>query len=375
MDYRPMCSTDLRFIAKEELPEQLSKLSGRNILLILSIGSEERLELQSLIGMLKSNNIVTRISSVTSNPAPEDIKDAWDAIGSEPIDLIIAIGGGSAIDLAKAIAAFYTVDTPSLSVEEITADLLQRSYRKRTRFPDILALPTTAGTGSELTSWATIWDKRNNVKYSVDHPDLKPKFAYIVPEFTSTAPKDLTLSTGLDALSHAMEAYWSRHTTPLVQELALRAIQIILDKLPSLLSTPDSLSLREDLCKASVLSALAFSHTRTTACHSISYPLTMLFGIPHGIAVAMTLGEVGKRNSGHFSRDREFYQLFEPFGGIQGWLDQVSKDIFRLRLSAFGIRKEDINLIISRAFTAGRMDNNPVLLSEDDVKEILLSLI
>jgi hypothetical protein len=132
---------------------------------------------------------------------------------------------------------------------------------------------------------------------------------------------------------------------------------------------------RDRLMRTSVLSAMAFSQTRTTACHSISYPLTNLFGIEHGLAAAMTLGEVYKINKPAMSNAGEIDEIFSDFGGIQGFLDSACDGIIKLRLGAFGAAIDDIPNIVSKAFTAGRMDNNPVDLSESDVAGILKNVL
>ena len=123
-----------------------------------------------------------------------------------------------------------------------------------------------------------------------------------------------------------------------------------------------------------MLAGLAFSQTRTTACHSISYPLTMLYGVPHGFAVAMTLDAVAEINKGNFKNSDEILSLFNQFGSIKKWIDKVCEDVVDLRLSSFGITEKDLPTIVRNAFTGGRMDNNPVDLSNEDVLGILKSI-
>mgnify|MGYP000952199027 CR=1 FL=1 len=255
----------------------------------------------------------------------------------------------------------------------ITNLIKNKGYKGKT-FVDIIAVPSTAGTGSEVTQWATIWDENKEGKFSIDDINLKPKMALIIPELTLTVPIKMTLSTGLDAMCQAIEAYWSRHTNPIVQEISYRSVELIIQNLRKAVEKPEDLNIREKLCKASVLAALAFSQTRTTACHSISYPLTMLHGIPHGFAAAITLEAVGKINRGNFPNDEQLFQLFNNYQGIMNWIDITCEGIIDLRLSSFGIKEEDIPVIVSNAFTGGRMDNNPVDLSIDDVTEILKSI-
>ena len=106
-------------------------------------------------------------------------------------------------------------------------------------------MPSTAGTGSEVTQWATIWDEDKNAKYSIDDPRLKPKMAIIVTQLTLSMPAEMTLSSGLDAMSQAMESFWSKHTTPVVQQISYRAVEIIVNNLKNAIIQPDNLLTRE----------------------------------------------------------------------------------------------------------------------------------
>lgn len=381
MNYKPFCSTEINFINKEETVQRLLSLNENNIVLVMSKSSAQRWNMISFINKLKQkcedlNGTLTWINKVSVNPTQEDIIESLYQIGDKKADIIVAFGGGSSIDLAKGISAFYNPNRiNNYSVEEITNIIKNQYYKNKTEFIDIIAIPSTAGTGSEVTQWATIWDVNNTGKLSIDDTMLKPKVAIIVPELTLSMPTNMTLSTGLDALSHAIESYWSRHTNPIVQDIAFRAVELIVQNLRKVIDSPDDICLREKLCKASVLAGLAFSQTRTTACHSISYPLTMYFGIPHGLAVSITLDAVSKINKGYFKNDIELLSLFNEYGDIKSWIEAVSKDIIDIRLSTFGVKEKDIPMLVDNAFTGGRMDNNPVDLKKNDVSEILMSVL
>ena len=368
----PFCTTEIIFATKLEAEELLLSIQAKNLVLLLSKSAAARWNLEEFVSSLtKRFDSCIWIKTIPANPTQKDIIQTLQLIGDTAVDTIIAIGGGSAIDLAKAVSAFYDPQkNNSYTLEDITTGIKNKSYSEGP-FIDILALPSTAGTGSEMTQWATIWDEDKHGKFSIDAPELKPKLALIVPELTMTLSPLLTLSTGLDALSHAVEAYWSKHTTPIVQEIAYRAIELVLENLRPVLASPLEYSLRENMCRASVLAGIAFSKTRTTACHSISYPMTQLYDVPHGIAVALTLNAVASLNRGHFAHDEDLFALFERYGGLSQWIDSVSKGIISLRLGSFGIGEDDIRIIADHAFTGGRMGNNPVNLTRDDVCVIL----
>lgn len=380
MIYKPLCSTEVIFINKNEMMQKLLSLCVANVVLVMSKSSALRWNMNSFIKQLKDkceclNGVFIWIKNLTKNPTQRDIINSLKEIGNKQIDIIIAIGGGSSIDLAKGISAFYNISkNNNYTINEVTNNIKNKNYKDK-KSVDIIAIPSTAGTGSEVTQWATIWDENKICKFSIDDQMLKPKMAIIVPEFTLSMPAKMTLSTGLDAMCQAIESYWSKYTTPIVQEFAYRAVELVIHNLRKAVEQPHNIVIRENLCKASVLAGLAFSQTRTTACHSISYPLTMVYGVPHGFAAAITLDEVGKINKGHFSNDRRLFNLFSEYGGIKNWIDMVCKGVIKMRLSSFGITKEDISIIVNNAFTNGRMDNNPVDLSKADVRNILLSII
>lgn len=375
MNSKAFCSTEVVFSSHEKMKNIIISLDAANVVLVMSKSSADRQNLMPLVEVLEMQCKELEgkffwIKDIKSNPTQGEVINSLKAIGNNKIDLIVAIGGGSSIDLAKAISAFHDpLRNDKYTIENITELIINKESSKN--FIDIVAIPTTAGTGSEVTQWATIWDCNNKKKYSIDDESLKPKLAIIVPDFTLSMDKKMTISTGLDAICQAIEAYWSKHTTPIVQEIAYRAIEIILLNLRKVVDNPNDILLREKLCRASLMSGIAFSKTRTTACHSISYPLTMIYGIPHGFAVAMTLDSVSKINKGSFPNNDELYNLLDKHGGAKNWIDLVCNEIVDLRLSAFGITELDIPIIADNAFTNGRMDNNPVNLSKDDVIEIL----
>lgn len=301
------------------------------------------------------------------------ICDYFKRITQKP-ELIVAIGGGTSIDFAKTISALYDYSTGGeITVDEVIDLITSKKYLENTNYVPIIASSTTAGTGSDCTKWATVWDYDNTKKYSIDADYLYPKESWLIPELTLTLPKKLTLSTALDALAHACEAYWSVSTNAIVQVLARDAISLIVEYLPLVLNDMSNLTYRQKVYQGAFFAGLAFSNTRTTACHSISYPLTLLYGIPHGLAVSLTLGEVLKENKDYIQDFDLFLNSWnaESVEDITKWIDEVSGDIQLLKLSEFGVKEEEIDDIIKLTFTGGRMDNNPIVFDEDQVKNIL----
>jgi alcohol dehydrogenase class IV len=292
-----------------------------------------------------------------------------ETIGCEKPDILICIGGGSIIDSGKAISLFHNHyrTKADFCPDDVVTLLKTKDYVNNATPIPIIAVPTTAGAGSEATKWATIWDKTGTTKYSIEADFLYPAQAWIVPEITLHMPPRLTLSTGLDALCQAAESYWSKNSNQISREFSLTAISLITQNLPAVLKNPQDLELRRKMCLGSLFSAFAFSNTRTTACHSISYPLTMLFGVEHGFAAAVSLFSVAMINVETIVDLPRFTHAWgvKEFTHIKNWIDSTCAEIQPLTLSAFGIEEKDIAAIVSSAFTQGRMDNNPVCINRE----------
>ena len=204
------------------------------------------------------------------------------ALKAQP-EVIIALGGGSVIDSAKVFAAaggdFARVRT-YLETQK-GADQLSAT--------PIIAVPTTAGTGSEMTCWGTVWDEVNGKKYSLARPNLYPTHAVIDPRLMLGKPRLLTISTGLDALSHALESLWNVNNNPVSANHAVMAARNVLDVLPKLARDLGNLELRSQMAMAAMFAGLAFSNTKTAVSHSLSYPITLKHGVQHGIACSFSL--------------------------------------------------------------------------------------
>ena len=230
-----------------------------------------------------------------SHPRIDDIAKLEDSLPA--FDAILAIGGGSVIDAAKAVTA--------LRARGGNAKFLDDALRGRARLPadldmaPVIAVPTTSGTGSEVNSWATLWGS-NREKASLSHPALKPQAVFLDPALCVGMSQFVTLSSGLDALSHAMEAIWNVNATPASDTYAIAAIREIRASLPGAMSHPHCLRSRGNMQIAAVKAGLAMSKTQTALSHSISYRLTAEFGLPHGFASAITLGEVAHFNAQAF---------------------------------------------------------------------------
>lgn len=214
------------------------------------------------------------------------------AAATRPVEAIVALGGGSVMDAAKVLAA------ASGDFDRVRRRLETGKGGAELGRTPIIAVPTTSGTGSEVTSWATVWDTGAMKKYSLARETLYPEAALVDPLLTIGLPRAVTISTGLDALSHALESIWNVNANPVSGALAEVAAREVLDALPLLADDLDSEQLRTRLARASLFAGLAFSNTRTALAHALSYHLTLHHGVPHGIACSFSLPMVMRAVAG-----------------------------------------------------------------------------
>ena len=234
------------------------------------------------------------VCNIGPNPDFTDLADSCRtyATSARPVEAIVALGGGSVMDAAKVLAA------ASGDFERVRRHLLTGDGGNDLGRTPIIAVPTTAGTGSEVTSWATVWDTEAMKKYSLSRDTLHPEVALVDPLLTTGLPQAVTISTGLDALSHALESIWNVNANPVSSALAEVAAREVIDALPLLADDLGNAALRMRLARASLFAGLAFSNTRTALAHALSYHLTLHHGVPHGIACSFSLPMVMRAVAG-----------------------------------------------------------------------------
>jgi len=257
---------------------------------------------------------------------------------------------------------------------------LRGHFEEQSPLPDIrplplTAIPTTAGTGSEVTPFATIWDLSGEKKYSLSSPRLFARRALLDPKLTLTLPRDLTVVTGLDALSHALESLWNRCANPITRAYALRAAAIALETLPALAIDLKNTELRTKMMEASLLAGLAISGSRTALAHSISYPITARYGMPHGLACSFTLPAILEFNAA--ADDGRLLDAaralgFASLGGFVEGIAELFKQLgVRDLLEQYIQGADDLLILVPQMFTPGRADNNLRGLSSAQLREII----
>jgi alcohol dehydrogenase len=243
----------------------------------------------------------------------------------------------------------------------------------------LIAVPTTAGTGSEVTPFATIWDRARQKKYSLAQANLHPWVALLDPALTLSLPLETTISAGLDALSQALEAIWNRHATPLTTIYATQAARIALDTLPQLAQAPGDLSLRSQMMGASLLAGLAISQTRTALAHSMSYPITARYGLPHGLACSFTLPAILEFNAA--ADDGRLAQAAQALGSssVARLHDRLERLLQTLGvdqlLRCYVPTPDELAILVPQMLTPGRADNNMRPADIEQVGEILAAAV
>ena len=346
-----------------ELTSSIENLEISSLAIITSPGNRERLSLDS---KFDPDSI---FSDVGSNPTFDDCKNAVEYCQKNMFDGVIAIGGGSVMDLAKIVIAHLCLE--KLDIYELI------EYKKE--FPKTVPsifLPTTHGTASEVTMWGTVWNMKEKKKYSISHPDLYPSIAILDGNLTLSLPLDISITTVMDALSHSFESIWNKNANHTSTDFAISAICSILENGPALKENPDDLEIRNNLLKAATIAGLAFSNTTTAAAHSMSYPLTIYYGIPHGIASSISLiplleinGKLIKEPLERICNNNEltYDELIQTIKGIP-------QGVVPYTLGEWGIPENQLTKLAAESFTKGRMDNNIVDLNTDDVLKILKGL-
>ena len=376
------------YFGKGCMEEVLKNLKGKKAIIVLGGGSMKRFGfLDRAVNALKQANIeVELFENVEPDPSVETVMKGAEAMRKFQPDWIISMGGGSPIDAAKAMWAFY--EYPETTFEQLITPFNFPELRQKAKF---LAIPSTSGTATEVTAFSVITDYSKGIKYPLADFNITPDIAVVDPELAETMPKTLTAHTGMDALTHAIEAYVSTLNGPFTDPLALRAIQMVFEYLPA--SYNGDMKAREQMHYAQCLAGMAFSNALLGIVHSMAHKTGAAFStghIPHGEANAMYLPYVIKYNAKDATALKRYADIAR-FVKLEGKTDEelmqalcAKIDEFNKLLNIpktlkeFGINeaefKEKVNAIAANAVGDACTGSNPRSITPDQMAKLFTAI-
>jgi alcohol dehydrogenase class IV len=374
-------STTGRIIFGNGTIKQLSdyaNLFGRNALIVCGKNTSR---IDSIIGTLNSAGIQTSVFSVSTEPTIPLVLQGIHEARSKGCDLIIGIGGGSVIDAGKAISAMMTNRGELSEYLEVIGE-----GRSIANVPaPYIAIPTTAGTGAEVTCNAVLASPEHKVKVSMRSSLMYPRIAIVDPDLTYSLPPTITASTGLDALTQLIEAFVSIKANPLTDGICIEGLKRASRSL-HIAYRSGAKSAREEMCIASLLSGLALANAKLGAVHGLAAPLGGMLSAPHGMICARLLPFVIETNVYTLIKDdpsSDFLKRFDTIAQILTdnvhssaidavkWTDNICIEMKIAPLKEFGLKESHIPEIVQQAKRSSSTKGNPVELTDEQLAQIL----
>lgn len=328
-----------------------------------------------LIRGLKENGVKYALfNRVVNNPTIDNIEEAYALYKAEGCDSIVALGGGSPMDLAKVVGA--RAAKPNKSVKKMKGLL-----KIMKRIPDLYAIPTTAGSGSETTIAAVVSDSKTHEKYPINDLSLIPRYAILDPKLTAALPPSTTATTGMDALTHAVEAYIGRSNTKKTKESAEKAVKLIFDNLLKAYEHGDDIEARRNMQRASYYAGVAFTRAYVGYVHALAHALGGFYGTPHGLANSVLLPVVleyyGESAHKPLARLAEITGICtdkdDDAAKATKFIDRIKEmnALMDIPSNIDGIKPEDVPEMAKRAAAEGNpLYPVPKLLGEDELAKI-----
>ena len=354
--------------ATGKLAESVKELESRKVLIVTDKGIEATGLLSAIADQLTTAKLEYDIfSEVESNPKDHNVQAGTEIAKGLQADCLVAVGGGSPIDCAKAIAVLATHGGAVRDYEgkdKISGSVLP-----------LVAIPTTAGTGSEVTFSSVITDTGEGFKFTLKHPCIAPRIALLDPQMTITMPTGLTAATGMDALTHAIEGYTARVSEPLADAAALYAVELVAKYLKIAVFEGKDMEARAGMLLGSVLAGIAFSHSDVGSVHCIAEALGGKYDTAHGVCNAVVLPAQMEYNM-DYCRER-YARIASAMGisfestedGARKAVEAVKKLAVDLNLpsfGSFGVKAADIEELAFKSFVNGSNEDNPRPMSKDD---------
>ena len=358
---------------RKEIKSYIDSIGGKNGVLVCSKTLAKNGVADEIV-KLSEGAITAVFSDIRPNPTTDNVNDCVALLRKVNADFAVALGGGSPMDCCKAacaIARGSDIIEPYHSGEKaVSAD----------EAIPMIAVATTSGTASEVTNISVLTDLKKSLKQPMNDNAMFPKIAVIDPELTLTVPPQVTASTGLDVLAHAIESYWSTLNQPVCSACSVSAAKTVFEWLEKAYNEPDNLDAREKMAQASIVAGVAFSHPRTTGSHACSFPLTNIYGLPHGEACAFTLDYFLRFNADNADGDGRITALANAcgFASPYAMADEISKMKktmkMKTRLSEIGCTSDEQIRELTKKSMSMLMTRNPIPLTEEDIYKMYSEL-
>ena len=313
---------------------------------------------------------VRTFSDVVANPTDTGVEMGMGVYTDCRADGIVALGGGSAMDTAKAIGLMKTHSPPLAQYDSGKGGMAKIGDR----LPPLIAIPTTAGTGSEVSSFAVITDTEQKTKLALGSPYLIPNLALVDPKLTLELPATVTVNTGVDALTHLVEGYVSTVPNRIIDRMALFGLELLRDGLREVVEKPDNLNARSDVMLAAMTGALVYNQKFLGMNHSMAHSLSAVYGTAHGLANGLVLPFTMRFNASENSG------LYDEVGKALGGADGIAEvralleDVgMPLGLRDHGVDRNDVGQLATKAFEDPSHATNPRQpVTEDDFEKLFL---
>lgn len=315
--------------------EELKNLTGKKAIIVTGGSSMKKFGfLDKVLNNLHAAGMETQLfEGVEPDPSVETVMKGAAAMRAFEPDWIVAIGGGSPIDAAKAMWAFY--EYPDTKFEDLITPFAFPTLRQKAKF---LAIPSTSGTATEVTAFSVITDYQKGIKYPLADFNITPDVALVDPDLAETMPAKLTAHTGMDALTHAIEAYVSTLHSPFTDPLALKAITMVFDYLPD--SYDGNMEAREQMHYAQCLAGMAFSNALLGIVHSMAHKTGAAFStghIPHGCANAIYLPYVIQYNAKEAEAKKRYAEIAKA-AGLAGDTEEALVEALIAKIDAYNVK-------------------------------------
>lgn len=361
--------------AAKKLPEILKEYKAKNVMVVYDAGVKMAGIATKVLGEIEKADVkVTVFDGVIPNPTNEVVEEAAEIAKKENIDVFVAVGGGSSIDLTKAVNILMTNPGPIGQyggIGMVKEDVLP-----------LIAIPTTAGTSSEITNVVALTDTEAVCKYVIIDNKIVADRLIADPEFTRTMPPSVTAATGMDAITHAVESYISNMATPLTEYHSLKGLQIFYENLPKAVADGNDMHAREQMMLGCIIAGFGFSNANLGLVHGIAHTLSAHFHLAHGMANATVLPYVMEYNAD--SCPEKMVELAKAIQlPVSGNLDEdkllLSKELLKLTktlgiktLSEQGIKEEDLSMLADDVLKEPVLGFNPKQgVTKEDVLNIL----